>query len=255
MAGAFRWCEASILDRIQSSAASTRSGASVTRQLVWPSGTDARKHGLHSSLSVTTRACGESGGVKARARRAEDRGGRAVERGGDVHESRVVGDDARGERHEVDRLVERGAAREVHAGPTARLPDLRGDGRVFRGAEEPYLESPRSASVARKRREVLRRPALGGTVFGTRREYRDRLVERQPECGERRGALRRVRPPAAARAAAAQRLARGLRERRVALGDAAAAPASSRRRAVVEQPAAHLAAIAGAHAGCPRATA
>ena len=223
---------------------------------MWPSGQTRAKHGLHESLSVITRACAESGGVKRGARRAEERRHRAVERGGDVHEPRVVGDHVRA-RATCRSIASSSVVRpgEVDADAARRAAGSRAViSASFAEPNEPDLVAARGERLSRASAKWRAGQRLAGPYSapganaddrarrGRARSFASvararRLVDREARLGQR----------------PAQRLARGLRERGVALDDERQRRLVER-AAVVQQAVAHLAAIAGAHAECPRAT-
>ena len=197
---------------------------------------------------MITRARGDSGGVKRGLGRAEERGHRPVERRGDVHEPRIVGDHLGcASDEQVDRLVERGAPGEVDAGATACPLDPAVTSRV--------LAPSRTARPGCRARRACRASAAkcrSGPAL--RRDRIPRRARRPRRAVERRGRISRAWPRAPrgvdreprVRQGRAQRLARRLRQRGVALDDQGQRRLVERAQ-VVQQPVAHLAAIAGAH--------
>ena len=92
-------------------------------------------------------------------------------RRGDVHQAGVVADGLRRQREQVDRIGERGTAAQID-GPAATGNHLAG-GAVFLRPQYPNPVARRIESLC-KLGEILKRPALGGAVFGTRHEGHDR---------------------------------------------------------------------------------
>ena len=134
-----------------------------------------------------TRSCGQRRRVDGR-RRSEQRNERRAHGRRRVHQSRIVADDDRGDRHQIDRRAEIGAPGHVdhrRRSRSQRLDERRRHRRIVGRAQDPY----RMAVVCeplRQRRKMLRRPALGRAELGAGTQDRDRPFARKSErveCG------------------------------------------------------------------------
>ncbi len=127
-------------------------------------------------------------------RGVERRGGaidahqRPVEGGSDVHQAGVVGDDPAGQRHQIDRLVQAGLARQhvaVGAGQQVDpIPDGVGHRHILVGAEDPHLP-PLVQILLGHHGVVSLRPALGRAKLGTGAEHQHRAGAIQPQSLQR----------------------------------------------------------------------
>src|SRR5690606_30122354 len=109
---------------------------------------------------------------------------RPVERGGHMHEARVVADHGRRAGHQVDRLGQAGFAGEVdrfftQTGAQA-FTDLFAHGVVLLRTKQPNLPAV-AYLLVRYRSVVLRRPALGLAELGAWAQHQDRSVELEPK--------------------------------------------------------------------------
>ena len=136
-----------------------------------------------------------------RRRRAEQRDQRDAHRGGRVHQPRVVADDDRGERQEVDRGAEIGAPGEIADRCAARRPPAASTASAASlSFGEPTSQTCRPSSQERRARARRNAPAASASRARIRRRGRGSrcAVERRARARarRRRDSRHRARAPA-----------------------------------------------------------
>ena len=142
-----------------------------------PSGHSRLKQGLHSMSSLSTCACADKRRSELRAAGTEQRQHRPIQRGGQVHQARVVADDQLGAGKQRDSVAEIGAAAQVVAFRLRRAVDFVGDGLVLAGADSAILHSPVAAGAVRSQHN--RRPA---SAWRARTRHPGRIPQPVVQC-------------------------------------------------------------------------